>query len=571
MQKLQRLMAEAKHVIAADALLTGLAGGSCASIVEAETGNEPTGVFRMYEHPQPRPRRRVIQQCAPLNKDTYERAIKELFSTAPGGRARLYIFTNVKKEMLAIEECFKMAWEAAGLGAARVLRLDDVGCSQHVEELTKEGGVDALFRAFDLVIVSPAMTNCVSFNIPDHFYAVLAFVTNMSCGPVDTMQGCGRPRRTVLNEVRVFVSAIAMNVSAAAVKAHEVLLRDATERHGRASALEKLTFSIATRAGLAAFYMYPEYLAACFRANGDEVIHEAPWPTEKRKRGPKEEGQGVTPYDEVERVDATKYEKEIRPAYQTHKKLRDREKARQIVEQEHRFSFSRRLLDLETDDPQADAPLGEGGDAHRNALWEMYNDDKKRDLLWAARKACLIERSSAQGLGVRDPGAEQADMATRVAGAPSVMNNVMKRYDVVKRALEAVGLQRAMPDNAGLPAVLPRDASAGVTRQRLAAALPELRKLIPQYNVQFGVTKSRAEGPLPVLFQKKVEEAAMWVRKIMKAWNPLATFEQVHPAQRAPRNGGHQERTSNYRIAFIPEVGVELGTFFFNHLSGPAE
>ena len=202
---------------------------------------------------------------------------------------------------------------------------------------------------------------------------------------------------------------------------------------------------------------------------------------------------------------------------------------------EFRFKFAHDLLAVQGGVDNDMALTGEQSEAVAE-LWKEYCTDKRRSVLWAARKAFLYEFFSPR-LG---DGAGGFPEHMRKEFADSAKDPWVKKFSVVRRALACVGLCSAVP-NAAQPAI--------VSRETLASALANLDGLIPDFNDAFGKSHKRLAVAATASVSDKAKAAATLFRDIAAAWNPLITFTASKKRSR-DEEGGFSRENQPFQLRF---------------------
>jgi len=549
---LKQLCKMAKHVFIADALLTVDAVVKFVDIVEG--ASRPEKVLYTVFTPATPPGRKVIMRSkqGKFTKEDIRAAFEERFEA---GETRLFVFTNMKKLIPTIVDVFTDSWHChhsgvAGQSRAPRIKSIDASTPQPSAGVT----TDTWWGACDLVIVSPAITNSVSFNLQDHFHSVIAFCTNMSCIPPDVLQGCGRVRHPVSKAVHVYTTA-GFSGQASAVKSFVDLQREAGQRDHRATPMERLCYSLASRARLFSLNFFPDYLEACFKAIGFGVTR-----TESSVSGstPLAEAEQalLLPFYEVRRVKVADFLKikdmvatsDGRNARDTLERIvgaplpegaeeetdaeaegRAREQLRLISE---RFKFAVNLLSIESGEgPEKDMVLDAKQRAAVQSLWQAFNTESGRSKLWKARHAFLYELYSP------GPGKEGMPDKLKKMFENSVLLPWTGKFRVLRKALDAVGLGTAVPI-AG--------AACTVERAKLDAAYDTLASLKHEFDTHFGQDLGVTEEPT-------VQKALEMLQKIVQAWNPRVTVKQPEGGRKRKRVNGAVQEQGGFALAFIKD------------------
>ena len=568
---LRRLCADADHVVCMDALMTLRAFKRFIEIVEGPS-HRVRATMQVYHAPPPPagpdPRTAVLRsKRGRFTPGDLRLAISERFAA---NTRRLFVFTNIQSLLKTIESEYKKCWEvahAAGQVPApepRVLLLDK---SEYAKCQKEARDVDTWWSGYDLVAVSPTVTNAVSFNVQGHFDAVLGFATNMSSIAPDVLQGLIRVRYPADRTIYVYVAATT-NGRADAVKTHFELQERAKRLHRPSSELEKFCYAEAGRAQLLSFNFFEDYLAACFRASAFAVERGARLPVTKPEPLIKPDAVAPPAFESVPRVQLADFAGKLVPALR--KEELTPEEAATVLERlgvpPHaeaetepdnaaeapaetrddvallkfmvlRFKFAHDLLAIQgTGGVENDMALtGEQSEAVAE-LWKEYCTDKDRGELWAARKAFLYEFFSPR-LG---DGAGGFPEHLRKEFADSAKDPWVKKFSVVRRALGFVGMCSAVP-NAAQPAL--------VTRETLAGALADLDGLIPDFNDAFGKSHKRLAVAATASVSDKAKAAATLFREIVGAWNPRITFKASNKRKR-DGEGGFSRENQPYQLRF---------------------
>lgn len=411
---------------------------------------------------------------------------------------------------------------------------------------------DEWWSGYDLVVVTPTITNSVSFNLPNHFSTVMAFLTNMSCIPPDVFQGCGRVRHPVSKVVHLYTSSH-FSGNAKAVKHHVELKREAANRDGRATPMEKLCYRLSSRANLFSLNFFDDYLTACFRANGYSVEH-----ADSTMNGTKAlmaaQKAEPPPLDEVHRVSTQEFSGVVKRTCEAGDATDETAKAaldvvgapfkaeavgdacRALLLMQRRYLFTTKLLNVESPDgAAADMTLTEAQRKARNNLWVAFNKDQGP--LWAARKAFLYEHYSP------GPGKDGMPERLRSEFQSSVVAPWEARFRVLRKALSAVGLHSAVPIG-----------SCTVTREKLNKAYKDLIALAPDFGESFSAKRMKpAAEKRPTDDDKsaRVTVAAELLKTVVNAWNPRVTFK----AQSRKRKGSGADRVDvgDFVLAFTTD------------------
>ena len=550
---LVKLCKGAKYVMVADALLCSDVFGRFIEIVEGTRTPDVKALYLKYTPAVPSGRvvKIAVKKGSKFKEEDIQRAFDQRFAD---GESKFLVFTNVKKIVGNIEQSFKKAWKerhGEGHREPRILKL--TAETYHKEsKAAGNAGVDAWWVQYDLVIITPTVTNAISFNVPNHFDSVLAFCSNFSCVPPDVMQACLRPRYPRTKVIHIYVSVNTWGGHSSAIKNHEELMKDAKNRDTNATPMEKLVFSLATRSNVFAFNFYPDYLRKCFERIGFAV--EMMGDEELDGTTPLAEPDEVIPmeYDLVPRVTEKAYKE-----YFKDKRLTDFEmvtaleracgvtvgaaEAPLMVENAvARFKFGTNLLNIESKrSADEDMQLSDKQVKGRDQLWKMHRGGDRKPL-WQARRAYLYERGS-PGIGKRCS-QQLAERLKRKDFEHSVRQPWKKQFDVLGRALRYVGLASAVPT-----------AGAGIVeRERLLSAYQDLVNLLPDVNVHFGknITGGAASGALRS-DKVKVANAARIVNAVVTAWNPAVAFIAMSRKRKS------STRESDYKLTFKKEWNVD--------------
>ena len=406
------------------------------------------------------------------------------------------------------------------------------------------------------MVVTPTITNSVSFNLPNHFSTVMAFLTNMSCIPPDVFQGCGRVRHPISKVVHMYTATSShFSGNAKAVKHLVELKQEAASRDGRATPMEELCYRLSTRAKLFSFNFFDDYLAACFRANGYSVEH-----ADSTMNGTKAlmaaQKTEPPPLDEVHRVSTQEFSGVVKRTCEAGDATDEKAMAaldvvgapfkaeavgdacRALLLIQRRYVFTTKLLNVESPDgAAADMTLTEAQREARDNLWVAFNKDQGP--LWAARKAFLYEHYS--------PGPSKVGMPEKLLSEfqNSIVAPWEARFRVLRKALFAVGLHSAVPIGN----------SCTVTREKLNEAYKDLIALAPDFGKSFSAKRMKpAAEKRPTDDDDKtarVTVAAELLKTVVNAWNPRVTFK----AQSRKRKGSGADRVDvgDFVLAFTTD------------------
>jgi len=566
---LQRLFKAAKHVVFADALLTTDAFRKVVEIVEGRQHGETAAYLRYMSSVPPTQSVEVTAAAGTtFKREDIDGAFASRFEA---GERTLFVFTNIKKLVSQIEASYTKQWRilngggtsgggGPGDGASSDGESDDgasggsgappmiliLSKETYHAELKKSNGktVDDWWRQYDLVIVTPTVTNAISFDVPDHFHAVLAFLSNWSCGPPDAFQGCRRVRHSVSGVIRVYLCCGSVGGDVAAVKEHTELVKEAGLRHNRATDLEKFCYATATRARLLSFHFYERYLRACFESNGLKVNESstALTGTSALAEAP---SRAAPPYSETRRVTEEQWKQYIRDmssklaateavtaleACGINSHVHD---ALRTMDEVHmRFVFAVKLLAVENPLPSEHIkPLTDAEHKAVESLWAaFYTDDAKRAKYWAARNAFLYERYRDAGLDVPD------------AYNDNALQPWSKRFRVVRKALNAVGLRSAVPKG-----------SSVIERAVMESAHADLCSLVKDADVQLNTTFGSATAPIAP--EKVVRDSVRILKAILKKWNPFLTIK-VSPSRKRTRGGDTRAECNPYQLTWVKDSNI---------------
>ena len=545
----KELTRSAQNVSIADALLTMTAFERFVNIVEGP-GHSSRALFTVCTPVAPSGRSAVFHtKQGGFKADELEAAFKGRFHE---GHERIFCFTNIKKMVPEVVKAFTVQWrnhQSQGgnedPGDPRVLRIDAS------TPIPKGMTTDEWWSGYDLVIVTPTITNSVSFGTENYFHCSMAFCSNMSCIPPDVMQGCGRVRHPASKTVHVYI-AVSFSGTAAAVKSHNEMVREAEARDRTATHMERLCYSLAGTASLFSFNFFEEYLSACFKANG-YIVSRAETVMQGSRALEKAIGQPIRAFDEVHRIAESEFSGVVRRTCDS-ANFSDEDAAvalgiigapneegeggrarLRLIRSRHLFAC--KLLNIEHPaDAARDLPLDEGGVAARNSLWESFNKDQGP--LWTARKAFLYEHYSPK-LGSQIGGIPerlQTDFAN------SAVMPWHARFRDLRKALGAVGLTTAIPSDGP---------ECEVSRDRLAAGYADLAALVPSANQSFNRTIKKPEHAAAAMQpEEKVEAAATILKAIVGSWNPMITFKASGARKRARTADGGRAQTTPYVLTY---------------------
>ena len=546
---IKELAKSALNVFIADALLTLHAFERFVKIVEGP-GRSSRALFTVCTPVAPSGRSAVFHtKRGRFKADELEAAYAERFEE---GHQRFFCFTNIKKMVPDVAKAFKVEWrnhhQSHGNEEPAEPRVLIIDASTPVPT-----GIttDEWWSGYDLVIVTPTITNSVSFNTEDYFHCIMAFCSNMSCIPPEVMQGCGRVRNPVSKAVHIY-TAVSFPGSAAAVKSHNEMVREAQERDRTATQMEKLCYSLAGTAGLFSFNFFDDYLSACFKANGYSVSR-AETVVQGSKALEKAIRHEIMPYDQVHRVQDFDFSGVIQrtcdSASLSHEDAAaalgvigahfdaeegDARALLRLIKSRHIFAC--KLINIERPAGAAgDLPLDERGLAARDHLWESFNKDQGP--LWAARNAFLYEYYS-------------PDMGSKIGGMPERLQTDFAnsavvpwhaRFGILREALGAVGLTTAIPSDG---------TECEVSRDRLAAAYDDLAALAPSANHIFNHTIKTSEYAAERTPEQKAADAAAVLKAIVGSWNPMVTFKASEARKRTRTADGGRVQTTPYVLTY---------------------
>ena len=540
----KELAKAAKHVFIADALLTMSAFERFVNIVEGPGQHSAKALFTVYTPAAPSDRSAVFHtKQGAFKTDDIESAFAERFEA---GEMRIFAFTNIKKLIPDIVNAFKAKWRNHHPEVGPKLLVIDASSTIPTGMTT-----DQWWTGHDLVIVTPTITNSVSFDTADYFDCTMAFCTNMSCIPPEVLQGCGRVRFPVSKVVHVYTS-VRFCGTAAAVKNHNEMCREARARDLTATDMEKLCYSMSGTAKLFSINFYEEYLLACFKANGYGVTR-----TESVLQGSKAlekaDGGQPIPFDQIHRTTESEFTGVVKRTCDSgipsdeaataalgvlgaHFDAERGDACAHLMLIKNRHIFACKLLNIEDAvDAARDVLLDDDKLTARNSLWVSFNKDQGP--LWAARQAFLYEYYS-PGMGQ-----EVGGMPERLKAEfrDSAVTPWKARFRVLRRALAAVGLTTAVPI-AGVECTVSRD--------RLAAGFADLVALAPSFNMCFRNAikvdhyANRAEP------EQQVVAAAAMMATIIGSWNPTTTFKAAVARKRKRTDDGGRVQTTPFCITF---------------------
>ena len=550
----------AQNVFIADALLTMTAFERFVNIAEGP-GHSSKALFTVYTPVAPSGRNAVFHtKQGGFKADELEAAFKERFEE---GHERFFCFTNIKRMVPEVVKAFTVQWRNhrsqggnAGPGDPRVLIIDAS------TPIPKGMTTDEWWSGYDLVIVTPTITNSVSFGIENYFHCSMAFCSNMSCIPPEVMQGCGRVRHPASKTVHIYI-AVRFSGTAAAVKSHTEMVREAEARDHTATHMERLCYSLAGTASLFSFNFFEEYLSACFKANGYNVSR-----AETVMQGSRALEKAISlpfdvPFDQVHRIADSVFSGVVkRTCDSANFSDDDAAAALRIIGAQHaevegararlrlirsRHLFACKLLNIEHPvDATRDLPLDERGVAARNRSWESFNTDQGP--LWAARRAFLYEHYSPKmgsDIGGK-PERLQSDFAD------SAVMPWKARFSLLRKALGAVGLTSPIPGN---------EPECEVTRDRLAAGYADLAAIVPSakgLGFSFNPTIKMPEHANAAMQpEHKMEAAATILKAIVQSWNPMITFKASETRKRARMADGGRVQTTPYVLTYIKDSNLD--------------
>lgn len=557
-KKLMDLCKHAKNVLIADALLPmSLVSQFVRHVEQGAAAEFAEGVaklcmYREFVPITPRTDLRAIihTRVGKLGKEDISGAIETRFQA---GHTRLFVFTNMKSLVEQIQQSYTLAFKARVGTEPRVLILSKETYGKFSLKL-QENSLDDLWKAYDAIIVTPVVSNCLSFNVENHFDAVLMFVTNLSCLPHDAFQGSRRPRRCTDPTIWVYCATVQISLDGLAAKGvsaladYSELEEEARLRDHTASPLEQLCYKLARRAHLYAFHFYPQYLAKCFEAAGYRVEMVTGALTGKGKPAAMVKREFV-PFNRVPMVGGHAGESVIKAAMDRMKTgvLTDDE-AREalcisgvaggdnprdtLVDVDRRHRFARILLNIESGGERGDL-IDLASDAERTALESLYeNFCKDEKPLWRARRAILMERHQGQG-GKR---------------GESLVQCLPKQLETMMDVSAALGLGQLVP---------PTDAVERDTLTALAAS-NKMAELVSRYNTYF-----EPSAPLKWSSAKTTAgHVGTAVNTIIKGWNPLLEFRASGKRKRAGK-GGAQGDTAPFELRWAADANNRNEMDFF--------
>ena len=536
---LKDLAQNAKNVIVADALLTMSAFESFVNIVEGGA-HKAKALYTVYRPRVPSGRNIVIRSTrSKFKADDIQDAFAERFKA---GEKNLFVFTNIKKLVPTIVAAHQAAWTAAGReGSPKVLTID----SSTV--IPKGITTDEWWGGYDLVVVTPTITNSVSYNKENIFSSVMAFCTNMSCIPPEVLQGCGRVRHPMSKVVHMYISKT-FNGATAPVKSYHELCREAQARDHNATDMEKLCYRLSIRAKFFSINFFVQYIAACFKANGFGVTMDD---TPMSGKKPMLEGPlaPFIPYSEVPLATHQHFtgvikdtcglggvpsESDAMAALEI-MGVPDDDRGGGVVTllaMKNRHIFARNLLNIEHG-AETMTLTGEQQIA-RDKLWAQFSSDQSP--LWAARRSYLYEYFSGNKM------LEKIDEAFK----DNCVTPWSKKFEIVRKALQAVGLPHAFPCTATSIGTVE---AYEVSRKKLESAYDDLAALARGFSMMFGKQPSIRISEEST---NKEKDAAAIMKDIVNAWNPKVTFKVAESRKRA-RAGGERGDVTPYILTFTKD------------------
>ena len=285
---IRRLCRGARNVIIADALLTKHALDTFKQAVEASPVAHELALLVCKPAPtQTPPKVHIVERTGNLGPDDFAAAFKEQVAECckAGIPPNIYVFTNVKKLVPDIVKAYTRAVQDGELAGPAPTILVLSGDTMNKGQCRPQEGetLTDWWMRFNCVIATPAVTNSMSFDNPNHFSCSVAFLSNMSCTAPDCFQAMLRVRRPALG-IRVAYVAKAMACDKAlAVRTFTELDALARTLDNNASKLERLSFTLARRQMIYSFQFFSAYLQASFEANYFSV-HMVEAPQSGRKR-----------------------------------------------------------------------------------------------------------------------------------------------------------------------------------------------------------------------------------------------------------------------------------------------
>lgn len=543
--KIEQLCRNAKNVIICDALLPmDIAARFIAAVEGPEPPDQGTAIYLDFR-PPPRPpaeRPRIVvkRRLGDFTTQDIDQAIGE---RAQAGHRRLFVFTNVKKLSGAIKDSFVKVWGDCA-DNPRILQLNKDTWGKFATRLNDPNNtIDSLWAQYDLIVVTPVVSNAISFNVRDHFDAVLLFCSNRSCLPQDAFQGSRRPRFPRCPTIYAYVASACSQGGhggrASAIENYDALEREAALRYTRATSLQRLCYRVARRASLFSFHFYPHYLGLCFEAAGYEVVMSGERLTGKGKiKAERVEGDMPLSFQETPAVSEQRYEpescikgamKRLRENLLTEKEAQSAlqfsgvscddgsDPIRLLINVDRRHRFARQLLAIEQDEPGGQAVVCLADQAETKTLHRLYADfcAAEEHPYWKARKAIMFQRW-------RERAEPDIRFESRFSESAAVCFG--KQYDTVLDLATTLGTP------------LTPDCPASATpREALERAWPKIGGLANGFNAFFSPkdpfrVTATAAGPKEKALQ--AAQVADLARRIFTSWNPLLEFRKVSSGKR---------------------------------------